>query len=54
MVVADFSSAVAKDGPPAGWELSEKSGKADLAVVKDGGVSAVRFRSANTSFSIQK
>lgn len=54
VVVADFSSAVAKDGPPAGWELSEKSGKADLAVVKDGGVSAVRFRSANTSFSIQK
>jgi hypothetical protein len=54
VVVADFSSAVAAGVVPAGWELSEKSGKADLAVVKDGGVSAVRFRSANTSFSLQK
>jgi hypothetical protein len=54
VVVADFSSVPAAGGAPPGWELSEKSGKADLAVVKDGGVSAVRLRSANTSFSIQK
>jgi len=54
VVVADFSSAGAAGKVPAGWELSEKSGKADLAVVKDGDVSAVRFRSAKTSFSIQK
>ncbi|MGO9612802.1 MAG: DUF3047 domain-containing protein [Dissulfurispiraceae bacterium] len=53
-VVADFSSAVVAGGVPTGWELSEKSGKADLAVVKDEGVSAVRFRSADTSFSLQK
>jgi hypothetical protein len=53
VVVGDFSSAAA-GGAPAGWELNEKSGKADVAVVKDGGVSAVRFRSANTSFSLQK
>jgi hypothetical protein len=54
VVAADFSSAVAAGGVPAGWQLSEKSGKADLAVVKDGGLSAVRFRSAKTSFSLQK
>ena len=54
VVIADFSSAVVAGGVPAGWELSEKSGKADLAVVKDEGVSAVRFRSAATSFSLQK
>jgi Protein of unknown function (DUF3047) len=54
VVVADFSSAVAAGAVPAGWELSEKSGKEDLAVVKDSGVSAVRFRSANTSYSLQK
>jgi hypothetical protein len=54
IVVADFSSAAAAGGAPAGWELSEHSGKADLAVVKDGGVSAVHFRSANTSFALQK
>jgi hypothetical protein len=54
LIVADFSSAAAGSGVPAGWELKEKSGKADFAVVKDGDVSAVRFRSSNTSFSLQK
>jgi len=52
MVIADFSSVA--HGTPAGWELKEKSGKADFAVVKDGDVTAARFRSANTSFSLQK
>jgi hypothetical protein len=52
MVIADFSSVA--DGVPAGWELKEKSGKADFAVVKDGDIAAARFRSANTSFSLQK
>jgi hypothetical protein len=54
IAVADFSSAAIGAGIPAGWELKEKSGKADFAVVKDGDVSAVRFRSSNTSFSLQK
>ena len=54
LTVADFSSAAAGGGVPPGWELKEKSGKADFAVVKDGDVSAVRFRSSNTSFSLQK
>jgi hypothetical protein len=49
VVIADFSS-----GTTAGWQLKEKSGKADLAVVKDADVSAVKFHSANTSFSLQK
>lgn len=52
MVIADFSSL--SGGVPAGWELKEKSGKADFAVVKDGDIAAARFRSANTSFSLQK
>ncbi len=54
VAVADFSSAAAGSGVPAGWELKEKSGRADFAVVKDGDISAVRFRSNNTSFSLQK
>lgn len=54
LTVADFSSAAAGSGVPAGWELKEKSGKADFAVVKDGDISAVRFRSSDTSFSLQK
>jgi len=54
MVIADFSSSVDASGIPAGWELKEKNGKADFAVVKDGDVAAGRFRSTNTSFSLQK
>jgi hypothetical protein len=54
LVIADFSSAIGTAKPPAGWEVKEKSGKADFAFVKDDGVPAVRLRSANTSFSLQK
>ncbi len=53
IVIADFSSA-AGAGVPAGWQLKEKSGKADFAVVQDEGISALRLRSADTSFSLQK
>jgi hypothetical protein len=54
LVIADFSSGVDAAGIPAGWQLKEKSGKADFTVVKDEGISAARLRSANTSFSLQK
>jgi len=54
LVIADFSTGVDDKGVPQGWQLNEKSGKADFAVVKDGDLNAVRFRSADTSFSLQK
>jgi len=54
LVIADFSTGIDAKGVPRGWQLQEKSGKADFAVVKDGDLNAVRFRSANTSFSLQK
>jgi hypothetical protein len=54
MVIADFSSVVDTSGVPAGWQVKEKSGKADFAVVRDDGNAAVRLRSADTSFSLQK
>jgi hypothetical protein len=54
VVIADFSSSVGAPGVPAGWELKEKSGKADFAVVKDGDIAAGRFRSTKSSFSLQK
>jgi hypothetical protein len=54
VVVADFSSAVKAGAPPAGWKLSERSGRADLAFVRDSGVAAARFRSVDTSFSLQR
>jgi hypothetical protein len=54
LVVADFSSGVNQKGIPSGWELKEKSGKADISVVQDKSFHAVRLRSNDTSFSIQK
>jgi hypothetical protein len=54
VVIADFASSAWSGGLPAGWEIKEKSGKADFAVVRDGHVAAARFRSANTSFSLQR
>jgi hypothetical protein len=54
LVIADFTTGADEKGVPQGWQIKEKSGKADFAVVKDGDLNAVRFRSANTSFSLQK
>lgn len=54
VVIGDFSRGPNAGGVPDGWQLKEKYGKADLAVTKDGDVSTVRLRSANTSFSLQR
>lgn len=52
--IADFSSGTDSKGIPKGWELKEKSGKADFGIVKDGDLHALQLKSANTSFSFQK
>jgi len=54
VVIADFSRGVGANGVPLGWELKEKSGKADCLVVEDCDRYAVRLRSKDTSFSLQK
>jgi len=54
LVIADFSQGVDAKGVPQGWQLKEKSGKADFSVVKDGDLNTLQLRSADTSFSIQK
>jgi Protein of unknown function (DUF3047) len=54
VVIADFSSGIGEQGAPAGWQVAEKSGKADYALVKDGGEQVLLLRSADTSFSFQK
>lgn len=54
LVIADFSQGMDAKGVPAGWMLKEKSGKADFSVVKDGEISALLLRSADTSYSIQR
>lgn len=53
-VIGDFSSGAGASSAPAGWELKERSGTADVATVKDGQIGALRLRSRNTSFSVQK
>jgi hypothetical protein len=54
VAITDFSSKIDASGIPAGWQVKERSGKADFAVVQDDGLAVVRLRSANTSFSLQK
>lgn len=53
-VVADFSTGTDVKGIPHGWELKEKTGRADVAVVESEGIKAVQLRSADTSFSLQR
>lgn len=54
VVIADFSSGVDAKGVPKGWQIKEKSGKADFAVEKEGDMPVFKLKSANTSFSLQK
>jgi hypothetical protein len=54
LVVADFSAGLGKDGVPPGWEVKERTGRADYSVVKDGNIHALRLRSDGTSFSLQR
>lgn len=52
VVVANFVQAT--DPVPQGWELSEREGKADLALVFDGEDQALKLRSEVSSFSLNK
>jgi len=54
VVIGDFTNGADQKGVPVGWQLKEKSGRADLAVVEENGVSALRLTSNDSSFSIQK
>jgi hypothetical protein len=54
VVVGGFSSCIEADGVPCGWQLSERSGKAEVSVVQEGDIHALRLRSNNASFSLQK
>ncbi len=54
IIIADFSKGADANGVPHGWELKEKSGKADCSVTKDGDISAVHLLCKNASFSLQK
>lgn len=54
LVIADMSAGGDASGIPNGWQLKEKSGKADFAIIKDGDIHALKLKSADTSFSIQK
>ena len=54
VIVADFSSDLGNGGHPAGWQVQEKKGKADYTIIQDSGIPALRLRSEETSFALQK
>ena len=54
MVIADFSLGTDENGVPFGWQLKERSGNADFTVIKERNIYALRLRSADTSFALQK
>ncbi|MGA9534513.1 MAG: DUF3047 domain-containing protein [Desulfobacterales bacterium] len=54
VVIGDFTNGADQKGVPVGWQLKEKSGRANLSVVEENGVSALRLTSNDSSFSIQK
>jgi hypothetical protein len=54
LVIGDFSVGVDEEGIPLGWELKERSGKADFTLLRDGDIHALCLRSEDTSFSFQK
>ena len=51
-VLVDFSTT--RETVPQGWELSVHAGEADLQLVQDEGKQALRMRSKQASFSLQK
>lgn len=54
IIVADFARDLDNRGNPSGWQLHEKKGKADFTVIQDSGIPALRLRSEDTSFALQK
>ena len=54
VIVADFSRDLGNGGNLSGWQVHEKKGKADYTVVQESGVPALRLRSEETSFALQK
>ena len=54
VVVADFSQGIDAKGVPSGWQLKERVGKADLSIIREGTFHALRLRSSDTSFALEK
>ena len=54
VIIADFSRDLCNGGHPSGWQLIEKTGRPDYGVVQESGISALRLRSEETSFALQK
>jgi hypothetical protein len=52
--IADFSQGLDAKGIPKGWQLNEKSGKADFRLTNEDENHALLLKSASTSFSFQK
>jgi Protein of unknown function (DUF3047) len=52
--VGDFSGGTDEHGAPKNWQLKEKTGHADFSLVQADGVSALKLRSASTSYCFQR
>lgn len=52
--IADFSQGADAQGVPHDWQLKEKSGRADFALIQSEGLHTLQLRSANSSFSFQR
>lgn len=52
--IANFGHGADNEGVPRDWQLKEKAGRADFALVQSDGVHALQLRSANSSFSFQR
>jgi hypothetical protein len=52
--VSGFSRGADPQAVPQDWQLKEKAGQADFALVQSEGLHALRLRSSNTSFCFQR
>lgn len=54
LVVGDFSSDLAPDGSPPGWQLAKNAGEPELRVSRKAGCAALEMRSDRGSFGVQR
>ena len=54
VVIADFSLGLDARGVPLGWQLKERTGRADFSLTEEGDIHALHLRSMDNSFGFQK
>jgi len=54
IVVGDFSSGLAADGAPLGWQLAKHAGSPDIRIFRESSLAALEMRSQRASFGVQR